>query len=299
MKSTLFLLGSYHQRKVSNFKKRYAVLTTVILLSLLITGCNSTWFYRPDSKDYIDISNTYPANPQLMKSLSGNQLNTLLIPATAPSQKTLFVHFHGNAGNITWTSQRYEWLRHYGLDLFVFDYSGYGDSTGTPSPETTWLDALTILNHIIKRQEQNQRWDRIILAGTSLGGNILLNALATYPEQDKFDLVFIDSSFLSYKDVVSSLAKKGPGGFWVKDIARWFFSDEFAPEKYQSLTVNSRIVVAHCQTDKLVSIKLGQKVYDRISAIEKLWLPLENCEHAQGFNSDFPEHRQWLIEALF
>lgn len=235
--------------------------------------------------------------PFFLQSSSGNLLHSLFIPTEGLSKNTLLVHFHGNAGNITWTSQRYGWLTKYGFDLLVFDYSGYGVSTGEPSPQTTWQDALTILDYSLE-QKALQGWDRVVLAGTSLGGNVLLHALANYPQKNQFDLVFIDSSFMSYKEVAAGVVIDKPGGYLASQVARWLISDEFAPVKYLPIQLAAPLVVSHCLDDQLISVDLGKSLYKSIGSPDKLWLPLEGCGHARGFGDQFINHRMQLVEAL-
>lgn len=267
------------------------------ILVLFLISCNSTWFYRPSDKVYQPFSVISNKAPFFLQSSSGNLLHSLFIPAKDRPKNTLLVHFHGNAGNITWTSRRYDWLTKYGFDLLVFDYSGYGVSTGEPSPQTTWQDALTILDYSLE-QKAAQGWDRVILAGTSLGGNILLHALANHPQKNQFDLVFIDSSFMSYKEVAAGVVNDKPGGYLASKVARWLISDEFAPVKYTPIQLAAPLVVSHCLDDQLISVDLGRSLYQSIGSPDKLWLPLEGCAHAQGFGDKFLRHRMRLVEAL-
>ncbi len=265
---------------------------------LTITGCNSTWFYRPNTHQYLNLSQLSPHAQTPLLSQSGNMLNTLYIPATK-TNNTLVVHFHGNAGNITWTAQRYGWLRHHGYNLFVFDYSGYGDSTGSPSPYNTWQDAETVLNHVVEQQEK-KKWEKIILIGTSLGGNILLHALSQRikTQLTPFDSVIIDSSFLSYQGVAANMIRRGPGGNYVDGLARLFISDRYAPATYTPIKLPQPVLVTHCTNDRLIPYTFGQQIHQQIQAPIKHMLTLENCEHAQGFQGDKNSNRQQLLSFL-
>ncbi len=270
------------------------VLFFIGLFSL--TGCNSTWFYRPNDKTYKNLSAISPYTPYFIPSNSGNQLHTLLIPAEQNTDynNTLLVHFHGNAANLTWTAQRYSWMTAYGYDLLVFDYSGYGLSTGEPTPKTTFQDSFSILDHTLALQKQHQ-WKNIILMGTSLGGNVLLQALSHYPDIKQFTLVFIDSSFLSYRDVAASMIRKGYGGFAFDWIGRLLISDQFAPINRLNQLPDISFVVAHCKDDQLINFDLGYHLYQQLPVTNKVLLPLANCQHANGFNSEQPEHRNRLL----
>ena len=80
---------------------------------------------------------------------------------------------------------------------------------------------------------------------------------------------FIDSSFMSYKDVAAGVVKDKPGGSLVKEIARWLISDEYAPSKYNSIALASNVVIAHCKNDKLIDISLGKKLFDNLISSDK------------------------------
>ena len=269
---------------------------TVITL-LLLTGCTSSWFYRPNDKQYMQLSELSSEVPVMVNSKSGNQIQTLFIPAENKNNPRLLVHFHGNAGNISWTAQRYLWLKDYGYDLLVFDYSGYGASSGSPSPEVLAKDAATILEYVLKKDSQSP-WESITLAGTSLGGNVLLMALSEFSESDHFDLVFIDSSFLSFVQVAKNVVSSKPGGMLVSGLADWVISDDFAPASQLPLNLKQPLIVAHCKTDRLIGVELGREIYEKVTAPEKYWLLLENCPHAQGLTKKYPENQQKLKRVL-
>ena len=78
---------------------------------------------------------------------------------------------HGNGGNI---SHRLENLllvhNELGLNVFLFDYRGYGRSDGKPSEQGTYLDAEAALRYLDSRNDIHQ--DRTIYFGSSLGGGV-------------------------------------------------------------------------------------------------------------------------------
>ena len=284
--------------------KIYKRVARRVLLSLAvgtvlfsIIGCSSQILYRPNNKQYLSVQEISPNKPIMIPSYSGNLLNALFIPAQGDSNGVLLVHFHGNAGNITWTSQRYSWLAESGYDLFVFDYSGYGESTGTPSPDVISKDVETILDYSVSLKETGE-WKKLILAGTSMGGYVLLDGLATYEKKNEFDIIFIDSSFLSYHDVVSYLLKDKPGSALAEAVSTWLISDAYAPARHLPFKLTQPLIVSHCSDDSLVDIELGKNVFSKIDAENKQWVELDGCAHAQGYREKYPEHRQRLIEAL-
>ena len=55
-----------------------------------------------------------------------------------------------------------------GVNVFIFDYRGYGQSEGSPSEEGMYLDSQAALDYIRSRRDLNA--DKIVLFGRSLGG---------------------------------------------------------------------------------------------------------------------------------
>src|SRR5262252_3151950 len=77
------------------------------------------------------------------KSSDGVHLNGWFFPARGNSSRAGLVMLvcHGNAGNISHRLGTCDALLSTGVNVFVFDYRGYGRSQGHPSEEGTYLDA--------------------------------------------------------------------------------------------------------------------------------------------------------------
>ena len=100
----------------------------------LMMGCNSL-FYYPSQKVFYTPHNfgtTY--EDVYFTSKDGTRLNGWFVPAIGHAKGTV-IHFHGNAENITNHYTFVQWLPSEGFNLFVFDYRGYGASSGKPDLE--------------------------------------------------------------------------------------------------------------------------------------------------------------------
>lgn len=272
-------------------------IVVAIVLFFTLSGCNSTWFYRQNTIQYRPLDNISKTPSYYLDSYSGNRIHTLLIPTKNQSKRTLIVHFHGNNGNLTWTSEKFDWLNQYGYDLLVFDYSGYGLSSGQPNPHNTWLDAKTILDHVLELNKAKKRWDKIVLAGTSLGGNILLYTLNQYHVLDQFDLLLLDSSFLSYKKIATELLNRSILGKLVAWSPELFISDDYAPRISNDLA-NVPLLVVHCEQDDLIPPVNSRLIYNSFPTSSKSFWLFNNCVHAQGFSNHHPKNRLKLVHYL-
>ena len=59
------------------------------------------------------------------------------------------------------------------INILLFDYRGYGKSTGTPSESGLYADAQAVYDYVRRRNDLNQ--ERIIVFGRSLGGAVALH----------------------------------------------------------------------------------------------------------------------------
>src|SRR2546426_10468027 len=89
--------------------------------------------------------------------------------AGAARARLVFLLLHGNAGNIC---HRLEFCRAWlglGVNIFLFDYRGYGCSAGRPSESGTYLDAQAAYQWL---QRKGFAPAAIIALGKSLGGGV-------------------------------------------------------------------------------------------------------------------------------
>jgi len=76
---------------------------------------------------------------------------------------------HGNGGNISHRLGTCDALLSTGVNVFVFDYRGYGRSQGRPSEEGTYLDAQAAYQWL---RQKGFPGTNILVHGESLGGGV-------------------------------------------------------------------------------------------------------------------------------
>src|SRR3989338_735073 len=85
-----------------------------------------------------------------------------------PRGTVLFLH--GNAGNISHRIDSLQMFHRLGYSTLIFDYRGYGNSSGTPSEQGTYRDAEAAWRYLTERRHIPSC--RIVLFGESLGGAV-------------------------------------------------------------------------------------------------------------------------------
>jgi fermentation-respiration switch protein FrsA (DUF1100 family) len=137
--------------------------------------------------DYEEITFTAP---------DGARLHGWWIPAAEARHTLLFMH--GNAGNISHRVPSIHLFHDLRLNVFVFDYRGYGRSSGSPDERGTYLDARAAWEVLLARGIDPAR---IVLFGRSLGGSIA----ATLGAQVEPGALIVESTFTSVPDLAATL----------------------------------------------------------------------------------------------
>jgi uncharacterized protein len=133
------------------------------------------------------------------RASDGVELNGWFLGAVKKSPRVswAFLICHGNGGNI---SHRLELcqtlLAETGVNVFIFDYRGYGHSRGRPGEEGTYLDAQAAFAWLRQRGIFN-----IIGYGESLGGAVA----AELALREKLSGVVLQSAFTSIPDLGAEL----------------------------------------------------------------------------------------------
>lgn len=105
---------------------------------------------------------------------------------------------HGNAGNIEGRLPLAVALHRLDLAVLLFDYRGYGASTGRPSEQGLYLDAEAAYDYVV--QAARIAPARIVAYGESLGGAVAAELASRRP----VGALVLDAAFTSLADVGAS-----------------------------------------------------------------------------------------------
>ena len=104
-----------------------------------------------------------------------------------PAPRGYLLVVPGNAMLADQIAGELQFFRERGLDVYVYDYRGYGLSSGKSRLAAIVGDAREIVAYL-----NGQGYPRRLLYGLSMGGVVLLNAVGARPEQ--YDALVVDSS---------------------------------------------------------------------------------------------------------
>ncbi|MBF0125871.1 MAG: alpha/beta hydrolase [Magnetococcales bacterium] len=121
------------------------------------------------------------------------RLNGWWMPGRAGEPLLLF--FHGNTRVLSGLRPHIELFSRLGLELFLFDYRGYGLSTGHPTEAGVYADALAAREYLTTTRKIDPA--RLIYYGHSLGGGAATWLAARHPPGG----LILEGSFTSIPDV--------------------------------------------------------------------------------------------------
>ncbi len=277
--------------------------TTIInlLMSLLsFSGCGGL-FYYPDRVLYYPPERAGYQHEDIhfaaadATKLHGWHLKADKRALGGKAPKGTVIQFHGNAQNISSHYLSLAWLTRRGYDVFAFDYRGYGLSEGTPDARGTYLDGMAALDQAWALHEKSKAV-KFVVFGQSLGGLVAMRAFADFRHQDRTTLVVMDSTFLSYKDMV----QEKMAGIWLtwifSPLGRLLVSDQYASEPYVP-KLRARLLVIHDKRDPIVGFKNGRKLFDLATCPKEFW-ELDEAQHTGAFSDDSADYRDRFARFL-
>ncbi len=234
-------------------------------LSLLFYLLQASYIYYPAKEliaSPIDINLEYEE-----VRLTPNGSDVLFgwyIPHSSPRATMIF--FHGNGGNISHRLEKIRIFNDLGLNIFIFDYRGYGISSGTLGELSSYEDARAAYQFVT--EEKAIPANEIIFYGESLGA-----AIGSWTAKEfSHGALIIDSGFTSIAEMGQHYYPFLP----VNIISRIRY-----PTLQYLKEINSPLLVIHSIEDEIIPFEFGQKLYD--SANSPKTLLQINGDHNAGF----------------
>lgn len=194
-------------------------------------------------------------------SLDGVRLHGWWLPR-AEARGTL-IFFHGSAGNLGGHVEALQVLSRLGVNLFAFDYRGYGRSDGSPTEAGLCRDGRAAFRHVT--DELGEPADRVLLYGHSLGGAVAIDTALHGPAAG----LVVQSSFTDVKDMARALFPSVP--------LHWVARNQFRSiDKVGRLTLPKLFV--HGTADAKVPADHSRALFEAASDPKDLYW-VEGAEH--------------------
>jgi fermentation-respiration switch protein FrsA (DUF1100 family) len=182
-------------------------------------------------------------------TLNGDRLAGWWVPSKIPNAPTL-LYLHGNAGNMSANADQVQRLAGTGLNIFIFDYRGYGESTGGPPRERlVYQDAERAWTYLVR--ERRIEPSHVVIYGHSMGGAVAIDLASRHPDAGG---LITESTFPSVVD-----AADGTVFAWLP--LRVIVTERFdAASRIHFIRVPKLIL--HGDADRMIPVRLARRLYD-------------------------------------
>jgi uncharacterized protein len=185
-----------------------------------------------------------PYDDLVIDTDEGERLHGWWVPAR-PRALGHVLLCHGNAGNVGDRVPHAAVLSAAGLDVLLFDYRGYGRSSGAPSEQGTYSDARAARAALLERPGVEA--SRTLYLGESLGGAVALELALELPPMG----LVLQSTFTSLREL--------------SRVHYPFVPTAVVPDAYPSLRRIRRLrcplLVLHGDRDEIVPLAHGRALH--------------------------------------
>lgn len=202
------------------------------------------------------------------------------------------LYAHGNAENVSTHIGGVYWLPAAGFNVIIFDYRGYGRSEGEPSAPGLVQDTRTFVQYAKTLPEV--RADGLVVYGQSLGGSVLISAVAGMQDTSGIKGMVIESAFSNYRRI----AREKLSQFWLTVLLQWtaylLVTGEPDPLEDIARIEGIPLLIIHSHNDEVIPFSHGQALFAAANEPKQHWW-MEDRYHNQVMNDD---QRRQLVEYL-
>jgi pimeloyl-ACP methyl ester carboxylesterase len=171
---------------------------------------------------------------------------------------------HGNAGSVVHRWQDFHRLvRIAKLAVLIYDYRGYGRSSGRPDEAGLYRDSRAAWDALV---DLGANPDEIVLLGRSLGGAVAIELAADRPVRG----LVLESTFTSFRDMARRAVSPFP--------AHWFARNRF-PSEARISRLDVPILLFHGTQDTLVPFRHGERLAAAARPGRLEFVPVEGAGH--------------------
>lgn len=194
-------------------------------------------------------------NVEVMKLKTRRGTEIVAMYVRNPMASSTLLYSHGNAADLGQMYELFVQLSiHLRVNLFAYDYSGYGESSGKPSEQNTYADIEAAYKYL--QENSRVKEEDIILYGQSVGSGPTLDLAARLP---RLRAIILHSPILSGLRVMYPLKR-----------TYWF-------DIYKNIDkiplVSCPVLVIHGTSDEVVDCSHGKRLWELCKEkYEPLWL---------------------------
>ncbi len=254
---SFFVLSSCAYNKKFLHPRKYSEATKSIVANKtkkdsLVVSYNGMP-YQPVFLNKDTLEQNFTIESVIFKNEMGISLNGwMLKPKKAKNIKNTVLHFHGNAGSILGSFSAIKPLVDKNMQVFVFDYSGFGFSDGQATRANLLTDGIAAVNYLKTRPDV--KGTKLIIYGQSYGGNVAVCVASKV--QNKFDLLVAEGAFSNHKDLSAHGAKP-----FMAFMSRIFVREIYSGTKLIKKVIQP-VLIIHSTEDKVIPFTMGERLFE-------------------------------------
>lgn len=271
------------------------------LLGFWFSGCNHL-LYPADRMPYL-IPEQIKPRPKDVRIPVGDPVNNESLHAwyfkhLSKNRKGIVVQFHGNGQNLTTHFFFFKWMIDHGYDFLIFDYRGYGASSGEQATqEKTVQDGVAVFDYIHKTYPGVP----VVAIGQSLGSAVLGRTLQEL-NRNQFQIlpqfVVFDSSFISYQAAARSTLSQRWFLNLLKPFTYFLIDDDWSPRADLKNQPQIPALFFHNSGDSIIKLDLGRDAFNEWKG-QKHFFQDEDGTHTSAFGDPrFVQNKVTLIRCL-
>ncbi len=253
-------------------------------MTLYVALAQSKYIYYPDRNvAYTPAVVGLEFEELSLKTEDGETISAWFVPCNNVErrQERALLFCHGNAGDIGDRIGSLVTFNRLGFDTLIFDYRGYGESSGKPTEQGTYNDALACWDYLVDQRGLSP--GQIVVFGRSLGG-----AIASWmAEHSNPGALVLESVFSSVPDMAKVMFPLLPVGLF----CRYRYDNEETVRN-----VRCPVLVAHSRMDRTCPYVQGQSVFQAANE-PKLFVNM-NGGHNDGGLDVSPAYQAQLLAFL-
>jgi len=251
-----------------------AVIISAVCYQLVNTIKTSLMFHPTKN---VKVPNGITLEDVYLDTMDGDKIHGWFYQG---EKKETILYCHGNAGNIGDREHIIHFFKNMGYSVFMFDYSGYGRSTGKPSEKSLFHSAQIACEYLVK--DRKTSLDNIIIFGSSIGSSVA-SWLTQYCRPR---CLILQAPFYRIKEMVPSMIKSFK-----------FTCPEFDTITYLKNRMDEvPVLVLHSPDDALIPCAQGEQLCQEIED-PKLFIKIRGTHSSPIMDREYHENISSFIEA--
>jgi fermentation-respiration switch protein FrsA (DUF1100 family) len=239
------------------------VALLVIILALVWANQRRLMYFPTTEAPALGATGLTDVERVTFKTTDGLSLGGWFVRATGPPPPITILVFNGNAGHRGYRAPLAAALHRHGMQVFLFDYRGYGGNPGTPTEKGLAADSRASRAFLAARPDVDA--SRMVYFGESLGTAVAVELATEHPPA----ALVLRSPFTSMADVGRHHYPFLP--------VRLLLRDRF-PTLERIGQIRAPLLVIAGGRDRIIPLENSRRVYEAATAPKTL-LVIPDADH--------------------